>query len=158
MGVRVEDGRVHFPVPHRGLRLAAAVVLALGGAARAVEVILRGHEPLGVAAGVAAVALGVIVAWRTRSGPWVDAEGWHAPGRGRNRRIPWDEVTKVRIVGAGGHASWGLETDPDRGPLHRWTRTPLGDVGAALDPIRQWAATHGTEVVDLTRRERDGAG
>jgi hypothetical protein len=152
MGVRIDAERVRFPAAHRGAKLAAAVVLLLGGAARGAEVVLRGDEPLGIAAALAAAALGVAIAVRTRSGPWVDAEGWHAPGRGRNRLIPWGEVTKVRVVGRGERALWGLETEPDRGPMHRWASSDLDDVAGALAAIRPWARDHAAEVVDLTSR------
>jgi hypothetical protein len=150
MGVEVDAERVRFPTPHRGAKLAAAVVLVLGGLARGAEVVLRGQEWLGVAAAMAAVALGVIVAARTRTGPWVDAQGWHAPGRGRNRLIPWAEVTKVRVVASRERAVWGLETDPDRGPLTRWAHGDLDDVPEAVAAIEPWAQAHDAEVVDLT--------
>jgi hypothetical protein len=157
MGVQIDEARVRFPAANRGARLAAAVVLVLGGAARGAEVVVRGQEPLGVAAAVVAVALGVIVALRTRSGPWVDAHGWHAPGRGRNRTIPWAEVTKVRVLGNRDRALWGLETEPDRGPLTRWARTDLDEAADALAAIRPWAGQHGTRLVDLTHLGgRDG--
>jgi hypothetical protein len=156
VGVTVDAARVQFPAPYRGARLAAAAVLVLGGAVRGAEVALRGQEPLGIAAAVAAVALGVIVAVRSRTGPWVDAEGWHAPGRGRNRLIPWAEVTKLRVVATGEHALWGLETDPDRGPLTRWARTEVADVAEAVTTLRPWAEAHDVEIVDLTRRGHAG--
>jgi hypothetical protein len=154
MGARSDADRVGFAAAHRGAKLAAAVVLLLGGVARGVEVALRGDEPLGIAAALAAAALGVAIALRARSGPWVDAEGWHAPGRGRNRLIPWEEVVKVRVLERGDRALWSLETDPDRGPMHRWASSDLADVADAVAAIRPWARDHGAEVVDLTRRER----
>jgi hypothetical protein len=154
VGVRIDADHVRFPASHRGAKLAAAVVLLLGGVLRGAEVVLRGEEPLGIAAAVAAVALGVVIVVRTRRGPWVDTSGWHAPGRGRNRLIPWAEVTKVRVVGTGDRAVWGLETEPDRGPLTRWTSTELDEVADVVAKIRPWADDAGTEVVDLTHWDR----
>lgn len=151
MGVESDADRVRFPTPHRGAKRLAAVVLVLGGLLRGAEVVARGQEPLGIAAAVAAVTLGVAVALRTRSGPWVDAQGWHAPGRGRNQLVPWREVTKVRVVPTGDRAVWGLETDPDRGPLTRWAVTDADDVADALDAMRPWARAEDAELVDLTR-------
>lgn len=152
--VRRDDDLVVFPpLGGRSLRVTASVVLVLGGTVRGVTGALDGEWFL-LLAGVVAVAFGVAVAVTLRqAGTTVSAEGWMDPTRLRNQRLAWSDVAKVRVTAVGDTATWTLEPrDASRGTDLRVARTDLDCVADTVAQLREWAAQHDVEVVDLTNR------
>lgn len=135
----------------RRLRLTAAVVLLLGGAAQVGVGALTGELAF-VLAGVVAAAFGISVGRGSARTTRVDADGWTDPTRVRNQHLRWDELRSVRLRPQGTDRVVLVEPrDEARGPALRVGRCPEAQVDTLAAALSLWAEPAGVVVVVVPR-------